>query len=95
MHWEDEHRKRVQAMPADIREAHAHSMRHRTEIMESKLCGCFDCCQIFAPSEITAWLDEGEGTALCPKCGIAKVIGDKSGFPITEEFLRRMHVAWF
>jgi hypothetical protein len=96
---QDDYRKHLQAMPADIREAHVHSSNHRTELMNSDLCGCFYCCQIFAPSEITMWLNPDPGkeeeTALCPNCTIDSVIGDKSGFPITEEFLRRMKAYWF
>ncbi len=99
MTWQDDYNKRLQAMPADIREAHKHSSKHKTELMESKLCGCFYCCQTFAPSEITEWTDEGQDgegvTALCPKCDVDSVIGDKSGFPITEEFLQRMKAYWF
>jgi hypothetical protein len=37
---------------------------------------------------------EGQ-TALCPKCGVDAVIGDKSGLPITTEFLTTMHGMWF
>jgi len=44
------------------------------------------------------WTDEWEGvdqTALCPRCGIDAVIGSKSGFPITTEFLETMKTHWF
>lgn len=34
-------------------------------------------------------------TALCPKCGSEALIGDKSGYPITQDFLNRMNLAWF
>jgi hypothetical protein len=50
---------------------------------------------VFAPSEITEWVDHWEGvgqTALCPRCGIDSVIGSESGYPLTKEFLERM--AW-
>ena len=36
-----------------------------------------------------------KGRALCPSCGIDSVIGDASGFPITEEFLVAMEARWF
>ncbi|MCE7962609.1 MAG: hypothetical protein DYH05_08955 [Acidobacteria bacterium ACB1] len=32
---------------------------------------------------------------LCPKCGIDSVIGSNSGYPINDEFLRRMRSHWF
>jgi len=83
-----------------LEEAHKHSSRHREELLESKLCGCFYCRAIFGPSEIEEWVDEDENnigrTALCPKCGIDSVIGEKSGYPVDDkEFLEEMHKHWF
>jgi hypothetical protein len=34
-------------------------------------------------------------TAMCPDCGIDSVIGSRSGYPITIDFLKRMHGRWF
>jgi len=75
--------------------AHQHSIRHRCEIEASERCGCFYCLAMFGPDSIVEWLDEGGGTALCPKCGIDSVIGTASGYPITTEFLKRMNRHWF
>jgi len=80
------------------RGAHDHSSGHRKEIERSDSCGCFYCLAIFPPQEIEEWIDEVGGTpvtALCPKCGVDSVIGDKSGFPITQAFLGTMHSEWF
>jgi hypothetical protein len=77
-----------------VRAAHGHSSNHRSEILASRECGCFYCGSIFAPTEIKDWVDEGT-TALCPKCEIDSVIGEKSGFPIEPEFLDRMKRHWF
>ncbi len=74
--------------------AHARSIRHRDEIMQSESCGCFFCCAVFAPAGIEEWIDQGQ-TALCPTCGIDSVIGSASGFPVTTEFLDRMKAHWF
>jgi hypothetical protein len=90
----------------NILEAHRHSARHRIEIKESEMCGCFYCLEIFLPQEIEDWVDWPQGTpadqeldmgttALCPKCGIDSVLGSKSGFPITSEFLAKMKEHWF
>ena len=99
MSWQDDHKKRVAAFPSDVQAAHVHSSNHRAEIAGSTLCGCFYCCATFASAEIVEWVDEnpqGEGqTALCPRCGIDSVIGERSGFPITEEFLSIMNRHWF
>ena len=54
---------------------------------------------IFAPNKIIEWIDEGGvrigETALCPKCDIDSVIGDKDVMDITPEFLQKMHAYWF
>jgi hypothetical protein len=92
-------------MPSDIRAAHGHCSLNRGELAESSVCGCFYCCAIFPPTEIRNWIDpapemvqevgrEGQ-TARCPRCGIDSVIGDRSGYPITQDFLERMRTYWF
>ncbi len=75
--------------------AHAASSKHRAQIERSTLCGCFYCLAIFPPAEIATWLNESDGTALCPHCGIDSVIGDASNWPIREDFLAAMHDHWF
>jgi hypothetical protein len=79
-------------------QAHAHSSRHREEVIHSSMCGCFYCLATFEPDEIKDWVDEVDGvgqTALCPRCGIDSVIGSGSGFPINGRFLAKMHRHWF
>jgi hypothetical protein len=94
MSWEEEHAKRVAGFPADLREAHKHSSNHRKEVEASAVCGCFYCLSTFPPAEIGKWTDKGQ-TALCPKCGIDSVIGDRSGFSISTGFLASMRSHWF
>jgi hypothetical protein len=81
-------------MGIDLRGAHKHSSKHREEMRNSDLCGCFYCEKIFPPSEIVEWVDNG-GTALCPYCGIDSLIGSASGFQLTKEFLHGMCEHWF
>lgn len=83
--------------PTDaMRQAHRHSIRHRAEIERSQLCGCFHCLETFQSSDVERWLDEGDGTALCPHCQIDSVIGSASGYPVnTPEFLKAMQDYWF
>ena len=82
-----------------IEEAHKHSACHRDEILNSERCGCFYCETVFPSTDISEWIDEDESgigqTALCPKCDIDSVFGDKSGLPLTTEFLLEMHRFWF
>jgi len=82
------------------RRAHIFSSNHMDQLKKDKRCGCFYCIRIYDPAEIEEWIiddnpiDKG-GTAICPYCGIDSVIGESSGYPLTEEFLRKMNVAWF
>ena len=56
----------------------------------------FIVCIFFPPKEIKDWIKDKNGpTALCPHCGIDAVIGESSGYPITEDFLKEMNEYWF
>jgi hypothetical protein len=85
-----EHERRVAAFPTAIRKAHTHSAGHRAAILASSICGCFFCCATFEPAQIEDWIDMGQ-TALCPRCGVDSVIGDRSGATISVEFLEEMN----
>lgn len=76
-------------------QAHDRSIRNKEQLEQSKICGCFSCCRIFPPSEITDYIPDEPPTAECPYCYVDSVIGDASGFPITKEFLRKMNKRWF
>lgn len=78
----------------DLDEAHTYSIHNRDKLLKDKTCGCFFCLKIFSPEEITEWIDD-EDTALCPYCTIDSVIGESSGFPLTEEFLEKMRNIFF
>ena len=79
----------------NIMRAHEYSSNHKSEILKDKKCGCFFCLKIFSPKEINEWIEDTSGTAICPNCGIDAIIGESSGFPITEEFLLKMKDYWF
>ena len=95
----------------DYKQAHTHCANHRDEIERSKICGCFYCLDIFPAIDIIDWIDPPPNkdvsnlsdkeenaigsTALCPKCGIDSVLGDKSGYLIDKDFLEAMHKIWF
>jgi hypothetical protein len=49
----------------------------------------------FKPNEIEDWIEDNSGTAICPYCGINSVIGESSGYPITQELLKKMRDYWF
>lgn len=78
----------------DLILAHDFSSHHRRDLEKDSVCGCFYCLNIFNPEIITDWVD-GDETALCPFCETDSVIGERSGFPITKEFLESMRRKWF
>jgi hypothetical protein len=81
-------------MDKQFEDAHGFSSRHREKLEHDEVCGCFHCQKIFSPSLIVEWVDD-ENTAVCPFCGIDSIIGVSSGFPITKNFLMKMHNVWF
>ena len=79
---------------SDVKAAHGYCTNNRKALEKDTKCGCFYCTEIFNPSEITDFTDNGK-TALCPYCGVDAVIGESSGFSITKEFLNKMKEYWF
>ena len=75
--------------------AHQFSIYNKPQLEASTQCGCFYCLKIFPPEEITDWIDPDEDTALCPYCGIDSVIGNASGYEISEAFMKKMKERWF
>jgi len=73
---------------------HAHSFKNRDEIKKSLVCHCFQCKGVFASGAVTSWSD-GDRTAKCPECGIGAVIGDASGYVMTDPLIDAMHTFWF
>ena len=99
MNLADEHEhKKAQARANGrgyILDAHVHAAGHRAELEASSRAGCFYCCEVFTPAEISDWVDD-DNCALCPRCGIDSVIGDASGFAVTDKmFLKEMNEFWF
>jgi hypothetical protein len=82
-------------MIKDYKAAHKHSINHKEKLMKDKICGCFYCEAIFEPKLISEWVADTSGTALCPFCGIASILPEYSGYPITPKFLRRMNRKFF
>lgn len=79
----------------DVMAAHRFSSGNRGLLWQNQVCGCFYCLKIFRSKEIVQWIPEGAGNAICPYCGTDAVIGERSGYPITEDFLKKMRRYWF
>jgi hypothetical protein len=89
-------------MEIDLNKIHSKSGWHEKDILNSKICGCFYCLNIFSPNEIQDWVEEPEDcprgsgkTALCPNCGIDAVLPDNIEHEITKELLEDLHKEFF
>jgi len=88
-------------MEQELLDAHSHCVRNKAELNLSAKAGCFYCLHSYDASEVWEYIkelseDEERTTAMCPKCGVDAVIGDKSGYPVLDPlFLKRMHSHWF
>lgn len=61
---------------------------------QSIKCGCFECYHIFDAKKITENFEPGE-LIICPNCDFDTIIGDASGFPVTDkQFLEKMQIFW-
>lgn len=79
-----------------LHEAHRSSFKNEEQIRASKVCGCFSCKKIYPAAEVVLVPEaDGKKTAWCPYCDVDAVLGDASGYPITEEFMERMNKEWF
>ena len=94
-------RKFMMVKRHDIIGAHIYSSNNKPELEKGEKCGCFCCKRIYNSLEITDWVINENvridrlGTAICPYCGCDSVIGEDSGYPITEDFLEKMNRYWF
>ena len=79
----------------DIISAHKFCTNNKDSLQKDKVCGCFYCMKIFSPDEIVSFIEDKSSTAICPYCGIDSVIGESSGYPITNGFLQQMKEYWF
>ncbi len=75
----------------------SHSVNNEIEILRSKKCGCFFCGKTFNARKVSQWEDgtNGGASAVCPECGMAAVIGDASGVPLTKAVLNEMSEAFY
>ena len=59
-------------------------------IEKDEVCGCIYCVKTFLCDRVVEEYED----AMCPTCNKASVIHEKSGFPLSDEFLRQMHEYW-
>ena len=78
--------ERKEMTEQDYADALKHTLRNKDEIQKSKKCACFYCKMVFS-SDKADWFDSDD-SAHCPYCDQVTIIGDASGYPITDrEFM--------
>jgi hypothetical protein len=73
----------------------AHEFCCDVEVMKKSVkCGCFECYCVFDAKKLLESCEQGE-LVLCPNCDFDTIIGDASGYPVTDkQFLKKMQVFW-
>lgn len=66
--------------------------KNQGELASKEEVGCFYCLEKFSSDKIVEWVKrKGEGTAICPCCGIDSVIS----LPFDDTLLKEMNEYWF
>ena len=79
----------------ELEEVYKYSSSNRRLLENDNVCGCFYCKKIYNPNEIVEWLNEKEGTAICPYCSVDSVIGESCGKEISNQLLEEMNKEYF
>lgn len=68
---------------------HQHSLKNKFEVINSNKCACFHCFRVYDSDDVDTFLQENDGqeTAICPFCITDTIIGDASGFNLTDEMI--------
>lgn len=82
---------------------------NREDLVENQKCVCLYCYSLFESKDIHFWADrvllheelepddtvdyDKIGTAVCPCCGVDRVIGEKQGFEISRDFIEA-YIKW-
>ena len=79
----------------NLEKLHSFSYDNKESIGKSNECGCFYCLKSFKASEVKKYIIQ-DSTALCPNCGFDSVLGDVSGFAVTDaKLLKQMREYYF
>jgi len=88
-------------MKFSLKQIHGECGWHEKSILKSNMCGCFNCLEMFPPSEIVEWIEEPENcprgpgkTAMCPRCDIDTVLPESEYYELNKELLKVMNREW-
>lgn len=80
---------------ANLEAAHAYTFDNAQMLFARQSCVCIYCWERYESSEIIQISNSTLGTALCPKCGIDAIVGEISGFELSDEFIGKMYDRFF
>lgn len=74
---------------AYLKQVHEHSFKNKEEILRSCKCLCFHCFRTYNSNDVEMFIPENDGneTALCPLCITDTLIGDASGFELSDQLI--------
>ncbi|MFW5891121.1 MAG: hypothetical protein ACOCUI_02780 [bacterium] len=79
----------------DLLEAHKYTYNNGHLLFVKQECVCIYCKERFSSDKIFQHTYSQNGTALCPYCWIDSVIGEISGFNLTDNFIEVMNEYFF
>ena len=80
---------------SDLIKAHRSTFNNCYSLFVEQECVCVYCKERFSSSEIVDFSLSSKGTALCPYCGIDSVVGEFSGYDLSDNFIKAMHEYFF
>ena len=71
------------------------SYDNQPDVVTSQVCGCFACRLIFQSDDVTDYINDTFGTAVCPYCGSNSVLPESDEYELSEDLLESMNQYWF
>jgi len=76
-----------------IRKAPMYAFKNREAVLQSQVCGCYNCLEVIQVEDIDLWTDDDE-TALCPKCTMDTLLPESLGCPLDTTSLMEIRDHW-
>jgi hypothetical protein len=87
--------KKVAKTIQDLYDAHDYTSENAYSLFIKQECVCIYCKERFNSSEIIDHTFSSGGVSLCPYCGIDSVIGEISGYDLSDLFIEVMYEFFF
>lgn len=78
----------------DYDDVRKHTVNNLGEVLNSTIVGCYACKRHYIVTDSVGPMEHNGTTSMCRFCGEKTVVGDKTGYPVTNQrFLQHMH--WY